>query len=133
MPKPSHSRSSSNEPALGSSGGSGSNWESASWKSRNGFMELEEELEEEAVVGNEAVYCEVCEFLAQWAHRVGGPQDRQEGHEKNMKKQAAPVNNNSKSGGLDPTGWWVGGAAAPAHARGDPRRGGRTRVESPMK
>ena len=47
MPKPSHSRSSSNEPALGSSGGSGSNWESAyrfchkGWrKSPNGFMEL---------------------------------------------------------------------------------------------
>ena len=76
MPKPSHSRSSSNEPALGSSGGSGSNWESASWKSRNGFMELEEELEEEAVVGNEAVYCEVCSFWlngpTEWEdHQIG--------------------------------------------------------------
>ena len=75
--------SSSNEPALGSSGGSGSNWESAyrfrhkGWrKSRNGFMELEEELEEEAAVGNEAVYCEVCSFWlngpTEWEdHQIG--------------------------------------------------------------
>ena len=39
-------------------------------------MELEEELEEEAVVGNEAVYCEVCEFWlngpTEWEdHKIG--------------------------------------------------------------
>ena len=39
-------------------------------------MELEEELEEEAVVGNEAVYCEVCSFWlngpTEWEdHQIG--------------------------------------------------------------
>ena len=66
MPKPSHSGSSSNEPALGSSGGSGCNWESAYLNHfRYGFTETEEELEavySEAAFGTEAVYCETCEF-----------------------------------------------------------------------
>ena len=79
MPKPSHSGSSSNEPALGSSGGSGCNWESAYLNHfRYGFTETEEELEavySAAAVGTEAVYCEDCEF---W---LNGPKTLED-HEK---------------------------------------------------
>ena len=86
MPKPSHSGSSSNEPALGSSGGSGCNWESAYLNHfrHHGFMETEEELEavySEAAVGTEAVYCEDCEF---WLNGPTTLEDHKKG--KNHKK-----------------------------------------------
>ena len=79
-------------------------------------MELEEELEEEAVVGNEAVYCEVCEF---WLNGPTEWEDHQIGkqHKKNTEKQAAPVNNNSKSGGLKPQGGALE-APQPQHMQG---------------